>query len=122
FFMRPKDVHIPLTVHLNTSHESVKALLEREDINGEAIQTFIEDMASHLKESEVPLTYVDEDNIQLETIVAVETEIVDKDLTEEINKINERLSGTIIEGNNVFSFLETAVSSKDKIGTSAAWD
>ncbi len=106
FFMGQKNVHIPLSVQIDEENEAIQALQKLDYIDLDRTLTSVEEMASQLDSSPVNLTYIEGEEIPLETIASVEMQIPTLSnamLTYAIDELN----GFIISSEETFSFLQT---------------
>src|SRR5690606_35145052 len=77
FFIRPKNVQVPLIVQINEEETALKQLKELDYIDYDATIQQLKLFASELRDEAVPLIYVDENNLPFELVKEVEREIPD---------------------------------------------
>src|SRR5699024_5459028 len=106
FFMRPKDVHVPLIVHMDEENEVVQELRSYSYIDADATFAAATSIASELGEGELPLIYIDEDNVPFQTMeeldITIPDELSDAVMTYAVKELNDQL----ISSNELFSVLD----------------
>src|SRR5690625_1315893 len=106
FFMRKKNVHIPLQVQIKDDHKALQALSKLNYINVDKTVDHLITIVSQLEESDASIVYMKDKEIPLETITELEIEIPelsDAVLTYAIDKLNDH----VIKAGDTFSFLQT---------------
>src|SRR5690625_3639133 len=107
FFLKRKNVHLPLYVKVNENHEKIKQIKEKDYINFEQTMENIINLAKVLDEKTIPIIYNEDEKLELEEIVKIEKEIP-TDLSGAVvsYSINE-LNDYIIPADDAFSFIQT---------------
>lgn len=106
FFIRPKNVSIPLVVEVDESHSDIQALMNKEYVDATQVIEQLKDLAANLSDGEVTLTLKEGAEIPLETLVEVKWDVPDLSQAT-LSYIVEELDGTVIPANEMFSFLQS---------------
>lgn len=103
FFLKPTNVQVPLVVRVDENDEAIRDWPER--INKEVMINKLIALASELQENEVEIVYQTEPSREMETTAEVTVSL--PQLSETIvQSISENLTGTLIEKESTFSFLD----------------
>lgn len=104
FFMKKRNVQLPLVVTIDEDNMAVKEFRSRDYIDTDIIFDRIEEIASELGTDSIPISYVDEENIPFETVAEVELEIP-KLSNAVLHFAVKELDDVIIEKKSTFSFI-----------------
>ena len=115
-FMRQKNVHIPLRVHINYDLEVIQTLSDLDYFDLEETFSTLTSIASQLEEMDASITYIEGKEPPLESIAEAEMQIPQLSqavLTYAIEELNDYIIGP----NDTFSFLQV-VNFPDALTTS----
>lgn len=115
FFIRPKNVQVPLIVQINEEETALKQLKELDYIDYDATIQQLKLFASELRDEAVPLIYVDENNLPFELVKEVEREIPDYMSNTVISYIVDKLNEYMILPEKSFSMLDAVTFPADLI-------
>lgn len=104
FFMKPKNVHIPLHVSIDENHDAIQNVKELSYIDTDTMLLRLKEVASELNDMELSIVYFDESNIPMENVVEVSLNIPSLS-NAVINYAIDKLDGAVIGADETFSFL-----------------
>lgn len=113
FFKRPKNVYIPLHVKVDEEHADIVNIKDKPYIDYEAALNNLTQVAQDLGAQPIALTYVEDEEIPLETVAKVK---LDKPKLSKatIDYVVDELDGLLLQPEQLFSFLE-AIDTSDKL-------
>ncbi|MFD1066562.1 VanW family protein [Oceanobacillus locisalsi] len=103
FFKKPQNVQQRLLVSISEEQLETLNLPERIDIDQTMDKALIQ--AKNLSEKTIPLTYMDEENIEQEDIAAVNLDISDMSPAM-VRLIAQNIDGRLLESDQIFSLLD----------------
>lgn len=104
FFMKPKNVHIPLHVSIDENNDAIQNLKELSYIDTETMLLRMEEVASELSDMKLTIVYFDETDIPMENVVDVSLDIPNLS-NAVLNYAIDHLDGVVIGADETFSFL-----------------
>lgn len=105
FFMKEKNVHLPLKLQINEALNDVQQIIKTDYIDDKQTLLNVTDLAENLEEGTISIVYLEDKEIELDTI-AEETFAIPKDLSDVIvTYIINEIDGQIIAPDHTFSFL-----------------
>lgn len=113
FFQRPKDVHVSLEVTINEMHSDLVELTKKSYIDYDDALDKLLFTASNLENIDITLSYIDGEDIPLETVATVKFDIPELSKAS-LEYIIDELDGYTIEPGGLFSFLQ-AIEAPDKL-------
>lgn len=107
FFIKPKNIHIPLIVHVDKNVEEIKLLAEATHIDNKKTMLHIKKVFKELGENEASIVYDDEAEINRDVIAETNITIPSKQMSPTVlNYAIDELNGQTIPSQQPFSFAE----------------
>lgn len=104
FFIKPKNVKVPLFVSINKEDETVQTLLQLDYVDIDNVINSLELVAKQLENSDVDMTYLNDPPLEKTAEVIVEIPNISNVVTD---SVIEKLNNEVIKSNDYFSFIET---------------